>query len=146
VKRVAFALLALTLACRPQQPAAPQTGASSGRAAVDGIMGALRAGDIQAVSKLWGTARGPSRDDDRFQRDELERRIVLMSRCFTHDSYRIVGRVAGKNGGEGYAVELRRRNQIRRTTLNAVRARSKRWYVDELDVDPVREFCQQPAR
>ena len=146
MKRVVFALLALTLACRPPQPAGPQTGASTARGAVDGILRALRAGDIQAVSNLWGTARGPSRDDDRFNRDELERRIVLMSRCFTHDSYRVLGAAAGENGGQGFTVELRRSNQARRTRINAVRAKSNRWYVDNLDVDAVRDFCQQRAR
>jgi len=145
VRKVVFALLALTLACRPQ-PTGPQTGASSARSAVDGILRALRAGDIQAVSTVWGTARGPSRDDDRFSRSELEQRIVLMNRCFNHDSYRIVGAVAGENGGEGFLVELRRGQQTRRTRINAVRSKAKRWYIDNLDVDAVRDFCQQRAR
>ena len=145
MKNVLFAVLALTLACRPQ-PTGPQTGASSARGAVDGILRALRAGDIQAVSTLWGTARGPSRDDDRFNRAELEQRIVLMSRCFNHDSYNVVGELAGENGGQGFQVDLRRGNQTRRTRLNAVRAKSKRWYVDNLDVDSVRDFCQQRPR
>jgi hypothetical protein len=145
VKKVVLALLALTLACRPQ-PSAVQTGASTARGAVDGILGALRTGDIQAVSTLWGTARGPSRDDKRFNRDELERRIVLMSRCFASDSYRVVGQLAGENGGQGFAVELKRGNDTRRTRINAVRAKSKRWYIDNLDVDAVRDFCQQRPR
>ena len=145
MKKVVFALLALTLACRPQ-PSGPQTGASSARGAVDGILRALRAGDIQAVSTLWGTARGPSRDDDRFKRAELEQRIVLMSRCFNHESYNIVGQVAGENGGQGFSVDLRRGQQTRRTRINAVRSKSNRWYVDNLDVDAVRDFCQQRSR
>ena len=43
MKRVVFAALALALACRPQ-PSGPQTGATSARGAVDGILRALRAG------------------------------------------------------------------------------------------------------
>ena len=146
MKKVVYAALALTLACRgaQQQPAGPQTGASSARAAVDGILGALRAGDLQAVSTLWGTARGPVRDDDRFNRTELEQRIVLMTRCFNHDAYAVTGQLAGENGGQSYQVELRRGRQMRRTRINAVQAKSQRWYVDNLDVDAVRDFCQQP--
>jgi hypothetical protein len=143
VRKVVYLLLALTLACRAK-PTGPQTGASSARGAVDGILGALRAGDIQAVSTVWGTARGPVRDDDRFKRAELEQRIVLMTRCFASDSYRLVGQVAGENGGQGFEVDLRRGQQSRRTRLNAVQnGKSKRWYVDNLDVDSLRDFCQQ---
>ena len=138
-----FALLALALACRPQQPSGPRTGASSARAAVDGILGALRAGDIQAVSTLWGTRRGPVRDDDRFKRSELEQRIVLMTRCFNHDSYQVAGQVAGENGGQGFEVDLRRGAATRRTRINAVKAEGDRWYVDNLDVDSVKDFCRQ---
>jgi hypothetical protein len=150
VRKVLFAVLALALACRPQQPAGPQSGASSARAAVDGILSALRAGDIQTVSTMWGTTRGPARDDNRFERAELERRIVLMTRCFNHDSYNVVGQVAGENGGQGFEVDLRRGRTTRRTRLNAVKGdKSERWYVDNLDIDSVKDFCQQarqPAR
>ena len=146
MKTAVFAVLALTLACRPQQPSAsaPAAGASSARAAVDGILGALKSGDIQAVTTMWGTARGPVRDDDRFKRTELEQRIVLMQRCFNHDSYRVVGQVAGQQGGQGFEVDLRRGANTRRTRINAVQAKNgKRWFVDNLDVDSVRDFCQQ---
>ena len=145
MKKALFAVLALSLACgRQRAPDAPATGASSARAAVDGILGALKSGDIQAVSTVWGTARGPVRDDDRFKRAELEQRIVLMTRCFNHDSYQVVGPVAGQEGGQGFEVDLRRGRTTRRTRINAVRARdSTRWYVDNLDVDSVRDFCQQ---
>jgi hypothetical protein len=145
VKKVVLALAAFTLACsQPQRTPAPATGASSARAAVDGILGALRAGDIQAVATVWGTGRGPARDDDRFNRAELEQRIVLMTRCFNHDSYNVVGQVAGENGGQGFEIDLRRGRVSRRTRLNAVRAgKSNRWYVDNLDIDAVKDFCQQ---
>ena len=150
MKKVLFAVLALALACRPQQqPRGPQTGASSARGAVDGILGALRAGDIQAVSTLWGTGRGPVRDDDRFKRAELEQRIVLMTRCFNHDAFQVVGQVAGENGGHGFEVDLRRGSTTRRTRINAVKAKGDRWYVDNLDVDSVKDFCREqraPAR
>lgn len=147
MKKVVFALLAATtLACGPKRAPAtgPQTGATSARAAIDGILGALKSGDIQAVSKLWGTRRGPVRDDDRFGREELEKRIVLMTRCFYHDAYQVVGTVAGQNAGQGFEVDLRRGGTTRRTRLNAVRGeKSERWYVDNLDVDSVKDFCQQ---
>ncbi len=145
MKKVVFAVVALTLACsQPRRPSGPATGAGSARGAVDGILGALRAGDIQAVATIWGTARGPARDDTRFKRAELEQRIVLMSRCFNHDSYTVVGTVAGENGGQGFEVDVRRGRTARRTRLNAVRAsKSDRWYVDNLDIDAVKDFCQQ---
>lgn len=146
MKTAVVAVLALTLACRPQQPSAsaPAPGASTPRAAVDGILGALKSGDIQAVTTMWGTARGPVRDDSRFKRAELEQRIVLMQRCFSHDSYRVVGQVAGQQGGQGFEVDLRRGANTRRTRINAVQAKKgKRWFVDNLDVDAVRDFCQQ---
>ena len=145
MKKAVFALLAAALACGPKRaPAGPQTGATSARAAVEGILGALKAGDIQGVSTMWGTRRGPVRDDGRFGREELEKRIVLMTRCFYHDAYQVVGTVAGENGGRGFEVELRRGGTARRTRINAVQQdKAERWYVDNLDVDSVKDFCQQ---
>ena len=145
MKKVVFALLALTVACGPKrEPAERQTGASSARGAVDGILGALRSGDIQAVSTVWGTRRGPARDDNRLGRQELEQRIVLMQRCFNHDSYQVVGQIAGENGGQGFEIALRRGGNTRRTRINAVQAeKSGRWYVDNLGVDAVKDFCQE---
>jgi hypothetical protein len=111
---------------------------------VDGILRALKVGDVQAVSTVWGTARGPVRDDDRFKRTELEQRIVLMTRCFNHDSYEIARQVAGQNEGTGFDVDLRRGRTTRRTRINAVQAKkSGRWFVDNLDVDSVKDFCQE---
>ena len=65
------------------------TGGSSPRSAVEAFLTAVKAQDIQGMSVIFGTSRGPSRDN--MSREELEKRLVILQCYFDADKFRILG-------------------------------------------------------
>ena len=80
----------------PAPSSGPQlVGASSPRMAVEQFLTAVRAQDIQAMSVVFGTTRGPSRDN--MEREQLEKRLIILQCYFMHDKYRILGETPGES-------------------------------------------------
>ena len=136
-------VLLLAAACRshttssapePAQPAAP-------RAALDAFLASVRSQDLQAMSAVWGDKDGPVRDSRRMNRDEMEKRELLLMCYFGHDRYRVLGDTPGPNGERVLQVELTK-GTLRRTTNFYLTSGGDRWYVRSADIDPVKEFCQ----
>jgi len=50
---------------------------------VDQFLAAVKAQDLQAMSVVWGTSKGPARDQ--LERSELEKREIIMQGCYDHD-------------------------------------------------------------
>jgi hypothetical protein len=149
VHRSAFALLlaAGIVACGPrstQTAPAPQQsiGASTPRAAVDRFLGAVRVQDLQAMSIIWGTANGPARDQ--MPQDQLERRELIMQCYLLHDQARIVRETVGTSGRPEFLVELTKGRLVRTTTFYAVQGPDDRWFVENVDLEPVQDLCQSP--
>ena len=143
MRRIAVLFLLLA-ACRSgPKPRADgvTTGASEPRAALDAFLGAIRSQDLQALSRLWGGERGLARD--RFSRDDLEKRELLMMCHLAHDSFNVVAESPDRDGHPVYTVRLNRRNQSRETTFRMYGTREKRWFVAEVAMDPVRDFCDR---
>ena len=142
VKRLTVLLLALA-ACRTAAPRDdPQlTGAASPRAAVEEFLGAIRAQDLQAISEVWGTTRGPARDV--VDRDQLEKRELIMQCFFAHDSYQIKGDAPGEKNSRVFLVALTNGRLTRETNFYTVQGPSERWYVERADLEPVKEFCRE---
>jgi hypothetical protein len=59
-----------------------------------------------------------------------------------HDDFRVVGELPSAAGQRKLSVELRRGATRRATTFTAVSTREGRWYVLEVDLDAVKDFCQ----
>ena len=55
---------------------AGQTGAATPKGAVSDFLNAVNAQDIQAMSVIFGTSKGPSRDN--MDRTELEKRLIIL--------------------------------------------------------------------
>ncbi|HEX2721306.1 MAG TPA: hypothetical protein VHM24_00200, partial [Gemmatimonadaceae bacterium] len=87
------------------------TGAPTARLAVEQFLNAVRAQDIQAMSIIFGTGRGPSRDN--MNREELEKRLVILQCYFNHDKFRILGESPGDGGHRVIATELTRGTNTR---------------------------------
>ena len=145
--RSAFALLlaASVAACGPRtvetDPVPTATvGASSARGAVERFLAAVRAQDLQAMSVIWGTVNGPARDQ--MPRDELEKRELVMQCYLVHDQARIVRETAGDDGHRNFLVELTKGPLVRTTTFYAIQGPGERWYVDNVELEPVRDLCQ----
>lgn len=136
---VAIGLLALAAACHPSSRG-PLTGAPTPRTAVEQFLGAVRAQDLQAMSTVWGTSKGPARDQ--MQRDQLEKRELLMMCYLTHDRYQVLGEVPTETSHRTLRVELTRGTTSRVTTFITVPGPSDRWYVESADLKPVEDLCR----
>jgi hypothetical protein len=119
------------------------TGAASPQLAVDEFLGAVKARDLQAMSTVFGTNNGPARET--MDRTELEKREVILTCYFTNDSYRILGERSGSGDHREVSVELKKGNITRQTTFYAIRGPGGRWYVDNMDIAAVRDFCGNPG-
>ena len=136
-------------ACRSAGSAAgaPQApGATSPRGAVNQFLAAVNAGDLQAISTIWGTATGPVRDNPKMPRDQLDTRTLLIQRCYKHDSFRVLGEAAGENGARNVAVELSRRDLRASPSFRTVKGPGERWFVEDSDFGKMQTFCADAAK
>ena len=133
-------LLALPLACRPQGGPTP-VGADDSRAAVESFLRAAKAQDLEAMSVIWGTARGPVRDQ--MDRREREQRQLVMMCYLNHDRYQIVSETPGETS-RTLAVRLTRGSLTRTTNFVTVRGPAGRWFVEQAEIRPLTDFCRTP--
>lgn len=120
-------------------------GAPTPQAAVEKFLAAVRAQDLQAMATIWGTAKGPARDDSRLGRDELEKRELIMQCYLSHEKYRILGETRGTQD-KGFRVSLSSGPITRETTFTVVSGPSSRWYVENADLQPLTDLCRNAPR
>jgi hypothetical protein len=141
VKReVALLAVVALVGCRAPAPGGVQTGADRPRRAVELFLAAVNAQDIQQMSVVWGTEKGPARDQ--LSRTELERREIIMQQCFAHDRYRVVDELPGEAGSRMLRVEITRGQVTRTPQFVTVKGPSERWYVQDADIAAVRDLCR----
>jgi hypothetical protein len=116
-----------------------QTGAPDPIAAVRGFMEAVKQQDVQAMGALWGTSSGAARD--LMEREYREKRELIMICYLKHDRYDIVGDAPNPGGTRAYAVNLSLGTLTRATSFKVVQGPSGRWYVEDVDLKPLQEFC-----
>jgi len=140
------AVVALLSACSSasRNPAVggQATGAATPRLAVEQFLRGAKATDIQAMSAVFGTKAGPARET--MDRTELEKRQVILACFFTHDSYRILGEAPGIGGHRDIRVELKKGKVTRQPTFYVIQGPAQRWYVDNMEIAAVRDFCGNP--
>jgi hypothetical protein len=119
------------------------TGAATPRLAVDQFLKAVNAKDIQAMSTVFGTKDGPARET--MDRTELEKREIILACYFAHDTNRVLGEDQGSGGHREVRVELKKGNLTRETTFYTIQGPGRRWYVDNMDIAAVRDFCGNPG-
>ena len=122
-------------------PVSNLTGGASARSAVEQFLNAVHAQDIQGMSVIFGTRSGPSRDN--MNRDELEKRLVILQCYFNHDKFRILSEASGEGGHRVIEVELTRQGNIRTPSFYAIQGSQGRWYVDNMEIAAVRDFCRK---
>lgn len=131
----------MTPAPTPVTTTGAQTGAADPISAVRGFMTAAKQQDLQAMGAIWGDANGPARDA--INRDELEKRELIMITCLKHDSYDIVGDAPSTGGGRAIAVNLRLGPVAHSTSFQVVRGPANRWYVQKFDLESLEQICAQ---
>jgi len=119
------------------------TGAATPQLAVEQFLTSVNVKDIQAMSTVFGTNKGPARET--MDRTELEKRLIILACYFTHDSARILGEDRGTAGHRELRVEVKKGNMTRETTFYAIQGPGRRWYVDNMDIASVRDFCGNPG-
>jgi hypothetical protein len=126
----------------PAPVAGNTTGAASSRSAVESFLATVKASDLQGMSGAWGTNRGPARDQ--MKRDELEKRLVVMQCLLMHDKWRFVEDEPRLQAGghQAWQVELTRKSSVAKTTFQTVLGPAGRWFVDDVDVVPLKDFCR----
>lgn len=139
---VSVALLSACASAPRQAPSGQVTGAATPRLAVEQFLKGAKATDIQAMSSVFGTRAGPARET--MDRAELEKRQVILACFFTHDSYRILGESDGVGGHRDIRVEIKKGNVTRQPTFYVIQGPGQRWYVDNMDIASVRDFCGNP--
>jgi hypothetical protein len=138
-----FFLAACTSATQTIPNNGQLTGAATAQLAVDQFLVAVRSRDLQAMSTVFGTTKGPARET--MDRTELEKREIILACYFNNDSYRVLGEQSGQSNHREIRVELKRGAQTRQTTFYAIEGPGGRWYVDNMDIAAVRDFCGNPG-
>jgi hypothetical protein len=140
VHRTALVLLIALAACHNAPRGSDVTGAPTPALAVERFLGSAKAQDLQAMSTVWGTARGAARDVT--DRSQLERRELIMICYLTHDTYKVQSEGPAQQGKRAFVVELRKGPMARSTTFTTVVGPSSRWYVEEVKLEPLTDLCQ----
>lgn len=124
------------------KPLDGQAGAESGRAAVEAMLKAVRGQDLRGMSAVWGNDKGPTAD--RIKRDELEKRLIVMQCLLSHDKWDFAeDRARLVTGGrQEWIVNLQQKQMTGRTTFTVVEGQGKRWFVEDIAVGNLKEFCR----
>jgi len=115
-------------------------GAVGPKQAAEQFLASIRREDVQATSLIWGSAKGPARELIR-DRNELEKRILVMQCNLNHDSFRIVSDVPSEGAKRTLKVELRRGPLVAQTTMVATPGPNQKWFIENTDLVPMRGFC-----
>lgn len=117
------------------------TGAAAPRLAVEQFLDAAHAGDLQAMSAVFGTDKGPARDN--MDREEIEKREIILQCFFNADKHRFVSEAPGSAGHRVIRMELTKGNLVRQPNFFVILGPGNRWYVDNMEIAVVRDFCGQ---
>ena len=130
---LALAATATLAACGPSRepsttPApAAGFGAETPQAAVTQFFAAVKAGDLQAMGSIWGNAEGPALRQ--FDREELEKRELLMICHLNHDSARILEQVrSGQPQHTVFKTEIKKGPLTRQTNISTIQGPQGRWF------------------
>ena len=130
--RKALWCLVFVAACHSAPAGNVLTGADSPRSAVERFLAAARAQDMQALSVTWGNDKGPQRDQ--LERQELEKRELIMIALLRHDQAKISEPKRIDGGKMVLTVDLKQGKRSASPTFTTVMGPSSRWYVVDLDL------------
>ncbi len=144
-RALSFVLMLTLLAGCRRSAGGPEPGAPASQLAIQQFLNAANAGDLQAMSALFGDNVSPLRD--RASRQEVEQRMMIMVCHLKHDTSRIGPAMAGQNGRTQHRVELTQGTKSASPMFTTVKNdKTGRWFVELFDLPAVREFCTAPAR
>lgn len=117
-------------------------GAATSRDAVEAFMRAVKLQDLQTMSAVWGTLRGPAREQ--IEREELEKRLIIIQCKLDHDRWSYAEDrprlLAG--GKQEFRVRITQKQAEGVTSFSTILGNDGRWYVEIVDLEPLGEFCR----
>jgi hypothetical protein len=134
----------LIVACRASS-VGPGQGAATPAAAVEQLLAAARAQDLQAISAIWGDERGLVRD--REARQEVESRTFIMA-CILRNDKATLGEIMPAAGGRMIvSADLTQGTRTGNTRFETARTAAGRWLVSNMDLPALqnRGFCARSA-
>jgi len=134
-------MLPLTISCASLSGAGSNSGAVSPTAAIQQFLDGARRKDLTATAAVWGTDRGPAGQS--MSRQELERRELIMMQCLGHEKSTLGASSPGEGGRLKVPVQLTAGSRTASPMFTVVEGPHKRWYVENLDLDEMRNkgFC-----
>ena len=154
MRKLAIVLLLVMVGCKrqvsvttaPSQPATPSNSNASGgvshREAVTRFLHAAKVQDVQAMSNVWGTTRGPARTDRTYMTVEaMEQRIIYMMRCLRHDSYTVPSETPAVGDKRLFSVQLKYGPLTAVTDFTTTPGPEGRYYVETFDIPKVNVIC-----
>ncbi len=117
-------------------------GATSARAAVEAFLTAVRTQDLRGMSAVWGNDKQPTAAH--VKREELEKRLIVLQCMLFHDKWQYAEDKARliTGGRQEYIVNLQQKQLAGRTTFTTVVGQGGRWFVEDITLDGVKEFCR----
>ena len=114
-------------------------GADTPKQAVQEFLAAAHAQDLHAMALVWGTHDGPARDV--VDHKQLEKRELIMQCYVTHDTFTVLSEVQGEKGARVLSVSLTKGQLARQSKFTAVKAHDERWYVEDVQLEPLKDLC-----
>lgn len=115
------------------------SGADTPKQAVQAFLAAAHAQDLRAMALVWGTESGPARDV--VDHSQLEKRELIMQCYVTHDTFTVLSEAPGENGSRVLSVSLAKGQLARESKFTAVKAHDERWYVEDVQLEPLKDLC-----
>jgi len=144
MKKLMLAIVVIgAVACHTAPPSTSgienSPGAKTSVGAVERFFSAVHAQDLQAMSQVWGTSHGAARDN--MDRTQLEKREVILQCYFNYDAFRVLGESPTSEIRRMVRIELERGGRTRSPVIYTVMGPNNRWYVENLDIAAVKDFC-----
>jgi hypothetical protein len=106
------------------------------------FLGAAQSQDLQAMGAVWGTDKGAARDN--MDREQLERRLILLQPCYVHDRAQVLDERLGTTPNDrAVRIQITRGTRTKTLEFDIVKGPSNRWYVLDVDYETVQnDFCR----
>lgn len=120
---------------------ASNVGASSPKGAVEMMLAGAQVQDLQAMSAVWGDEKGMTRD--RIDRDELEKRTLVMACLLRHDTSNVRELQMAPGGRFIIQADLTQKANAAPATFTVAKSSAGRWLVTQIDMVQLQNngFC-----
>ena len=127
-----FAPLALLVGCGQSSVQVPPS--PSPESAVQTFLESVADSNLAKMAQFWGTAKGSAAETN--QPSDYRKRIEVMQVYLRHNSFQIASSSPSPDGDDvrDVMVDIERGTCVRQVQIQAVRTRSSRWVIRNIDL------------